>query len=186
MSKNIFVKAGWILSVSLLAAACSSPYKGDVKLEQQAYAEAITIYQDFLQKHPDAADARRNLGLALMKSGQTDAAITEFSKLVARNARDAYSRLYLGIAHLHKANPTEAMNQMKAFGSPRQPMVEDEVRYQTSLVQTRLAGAAASSEDWAAAARRIEKAVELAIQKQKQADLDAMGADGGGCGGCGG
>ncbi len=194
VSKKICMILGVFFSAMLLLTGCSGLTKANTKLEQKKYDEAIWLYQEYLQQHPESEEARRNMGVAYLKAGQTDKAVAEFRSILEKKVKDPYSSLYLGLAYLYKGEAGEAVTFMERFKNPRQPLVEEEVRNQIRLLQTDLSEKNLSDEDLIAIAERIEKAVELAVARQKNADREALdtttgddngGGGNGGDGGCG-
>jgi len=182
-----------LFSAIVFLTGCSGLTKANARLEQKKYGEAIQLYHEYLQQHPESTEARRNIGVAYLKSGQTDKAVAEFKSILEKKIKDPYSSLYLGLAYLYKGDVSEAVNFMERFKNPRQPLVEEEIRNQINLLQADLSEKNLSDEDLIVIANRIEKAVELAVARQKQADREALdtnteeddsggGGDGGGCG----
>ncbi|GEM_PF-2291181 len=194
MAKKVYIILGAFFSATVLLTGCSGFSKANTKLEQKKYDEAIPLYQEYLQQHPESAEARRSMGIAYLKSGHPDKAAAEFRSILEKKIKDPYSSLYLGLAYLYKGDVAEAVTFMEQFKNPRQPLVEEEIRNQIRLLQTELSEKNLSDEDLTAIADRIEKAVELAVARQKQADREALdtdteeddsggnGGDGGGCG----
>lgn len=194
MSKKICIIWGVFFPAMLLLTGCSGLGKANMKLEQKKYDEAIGLYQEYLQQHPESAEARRNMGRAYLKAGQTDRAIAEFRSILEKKVKDPYSSLYLGLAYLYKGDVFEAVTFMERFKNPMQPLVEEEIRNQIRLLQADLLEKNLSDEDLTVIAKRIEKAVELAVARQKHADREALdtttgddngGGGNGGDGGCG-
>jgi Flp pilus assembly protein TadD len=74
------------LFLSALAPAQSARPVDPQEILKQAFAAhqsgdmpaAIRLYREFLKDHPDVAEIRSNLGVALARDGQYTAAITEY------------------------------------------------------------------------------------------------------------
>src|SRR6185503_20413618 len=69
-----------------------------VALEQRQYGEAIGLCQSALATEPYNVTAAYNLGMGLMRSGQTEAgqrALRRFEELRASNYAVSYSQTYL-------------------------------------------------------------------------------------------
>jgi tetratricopeptide (TPR) repeat protein len=71
--------------------------------------EAITHYREALQVNPAYAEARLNLGNALLRKGGVDDAVAEYQKALQINPAFADAHLNLGIALFQKGSPDEAM-----------------------------------------------------------------------------
>lgn len=195
MSKKYCMISGCLLSTILLLAGCSGLSKANARLEQKKYDEAIQLYQEYLQQHPESLEARRNMGRAYLKAAHPDKAVAEFRSILKKKIEDPYSSLYLGLAYLYKGDVAEAVSFMEKFKNPRHPLVEEEVRNQLKLLHSDLSEKELSDNDLIAVANRIEKAVEFAIARQREADKEALdtttgedeggggnGSDSGGCG----
>jgi tetratricopeptide (TPR) repeat protein len=178
---------GLLLSIAVLLAGCSALYKADVKLEKGEYGQAITLYKEYLGKHPDSAEAQSRLGLAQLRSGQTDMAIAEFKSVLARSPKDPISNLYLGIAYLYKGNLRDGIAFMEQYMDEALPLVQDEVNYQLSLLRPKLSGTPLSGAEVQAIAKQTDDAVALAMGRQREEDQRALQNDigGGAGGGCG-
>jgi tetratricopeptide (TPR) repeat protein len=178
-------RISWVagLTALVLLGGCSSLYKADHELGMSNYTTAIPLYKDYLASHPDSADARRGMGVALMRSGQADAAIAEFNAVLAKKPKDAFSHLYLGVAQLYKGQVSEGMASMGRFDDKTQPLVGDEAKYQVNRVRNRLAGRTPSAAELQTMAREVDQAIAAAVVRQKDEDqkLREMNA-GGGCG----
>ena len=56
--------------------------KGNLKLEQKEYANAIRYYEEALAKKSDFADVHSNRGIAYLQLGELDKAIEDFNKAI--------------------------------------------------------------------------------------------------------
>ncbi len=109
--------------------------KAGIMLSQKKYEEAIPIYKDFIAKHPDVVDARSRLGFAYLKLGRLDEAITQFETALKMEPGDPYSVLYMGIAYLNKNDFGKAMEIWQGYRNTEQPLVENEIKRQLTLLQ---------------------------------------------------
>jgi len=184
-------RTSWIagLTALVMLSGCSGLYKADYELDQSNYAKAIPLYKEYLGSHPDSADARRSMGVALMRSGQVDAAMAEFNAVLAKHPKDAYTHLYLGVAQLYKGQLNEGMASMERFDGKDQPLVGDEAKYQATQLRNKLAGKTPNAAEVQTMAREVDQAIAAAVARQKDEDQKAwemnIGGGGGGGGGCG-
>lgn len=80
-----------LFNLSLLLSACSDQdqseaaqffLKGNLKLSQKEYTDAIHYYDEALQKKNDFADAYNNRGIAYLRMGDIEKALSDFSKAI--------------------------------------------------------------------------------------------------------
>ena len=90
MSYFKYLRMPWLagLTVLLLLSGCTALFKGNQQLDRANYAQAIPLYQEYLASHPDSVEARRNMGLAYLRSGQTDDAMVALKAAVAKDPKD--------------------------------------------------------------------------------------------------
>lgn len=109
--------------------------KAGVLLTQEKYEEAIPLYKDFITKNPDFVDARSRLGFAYLKTGRLDEAITQFETALKMEPGNPYSVLYMGLAYLNKEEFGKAIEIWQGYRNSEQPLVEDEIKRQLTLLQ---------------------------------------------------
>ena len=124
-----------IIFVGVLSLTGCGLIMADIKMSQKKYDEAITIYQDYLAKKPEAAWVRSRLGFAYLKKGQLDKAIKEFKKTLQAEPGEPYAVLYLGMAYLNKDKFDKAIETWQLYRNKKQPLVEEEIRRLSTLVQ---------------------------------------------------
>lgn len=138
MVKIVNAGIGWgVAALLLLAAGCGgmSLVKADFKMAQEAYDEAIPIYEAYVKDNPDAVDPRNRLGFAYLKTGKLDAAIDAFQTVLQLEPGDPYAVLYLGMAHLNKEEFGKAIEVWQGYRNNRKPLVEDEIRRLITIVR---------------------------------------------------
>ena len=82
---------------------------GNLLLEQERTRDAVAAYRIALGLDPGHVNARFNLGGALRRSGEPEAAASEFRRLVERFPEDPDFWIALGGALLDSGRPREAM-----------------------------------------------------------------------------
>ncbi len=87
----------------IFLAGCSVLTKANVKLSQKQYEDAILLYEEYLEKHPDAVEARSGLGVAYFKIGFLDEAIAAFEAVPETKPGEPDATLYKGLAYLKKS-----------------------------------------------------------------------------------
>jgi Flp pilus assembly protein TadD len=97
------------LAVVTITTAANAQDNPDAALRRAVAAQkagnaerAITEYREFLQRHPEAADVRSNLGAALASAGRYEEAIVEYRTALKTRQGDPHIRLNLALA-LYKA-----------------------------------------------------------------------------------
>ncbi len=184
--------SAWIsyLLIICCLSACNGLTKAHVRMEQGDYEEAIQLYEEHLEKHPDSLEARRELGFAHLKAGFPDPAIAELESVLEVNPYDPDALLYVGLAYLDRGSVDEALAVFQDYQNRKQPLLEAEVKHQMILLE-KLSDEKALDQ---AQNRRIfveqfEAAVHNALSKQEAIDQRMLeaGGDGaeGGSGGCG-
>ena len=86
---------------------------GNLLLEKERAAEAVDAYSAALRFDPGHVNARFNLGYALRRMGEPEAAADEFNRLVDRFPNDAGHWIGLGGALLEAARPRDALDALK-------------------------------------------------------------------------
>ena len=130
----------WVLGLGLLTmvAGCAGQLqlaKGEMRLKNQQYAEAIPFFQEAVTADPGNCMARAKLGFALYKNGQFDPAIAEFEKALEIKPGEPLAILYLGMAYASKEEVGKAIEVWNGYTNPGQPIVEAEIQRQLTLVQ---------------------------------------------------
>lgn len=155
LKSNNYPRVFFIIGVALLA-GCTSYMKGSMDMERNSYESAIDNFQQELSKNPTNWRARQNLGLAYIRTGQNDRAIAELQYVLGEepanvsalsyapqgvdwaagqnpNASDA--NYYLGLAYLRNGQREEAIETWQAYQNPREPVLEEEIKRQLTLVE---------------------------------------------------
>jgi tetratricopeptide (TPR) repeat protein len=76
--------------------------------------EAIESFKRIVEKKPDFTAAQANLGVALLRSGQTHEAIEALQKAVSINKKNADVFYTLGLAYAMISRTPEAVENLKA------------------------------------------------------------------------
>ncbi len=137
MKKKPYIVYGvLILMISFLVSCVGGGLKqANVKLNAQKFDDAIQLYKEFLAENPDDAEARSRLGFAYLKTGRLDEATTEFQKALTLEPGEPFSVLYLGQAYLNKGQIGKTIKTWQGFRDKSQPLVEDEIKRQLTLLQ---------------------------------------------------
>ena len=101
---------------------------GLLESRQEHYKEAVSLYRKALAMGPDVAGLRLNLGLALFKSGDPEAAIHEFEPLLKAQPGNLQLTTLIGMAHYGLAQYAEAV-----------PYLRDAAAQDTQSISLRLA-----------------------------------------------
>lgn len=92
-------------------------------LEQQRYGESITQYREALKADENRQDALMGLGVAYRETGDSEQALTTFTKLIELNKDNPYAEVdrrleavhyYLGEIYLERNEPEEAVKELQA------------------------------------------------------------------------
>ena len=109
--------------------------KAELKLGTKKYDEAIPLYKAYLAKKPNSAIGYSKLGFAYLKTGRLDEAIVEFQTALKNEPGEPYSTYYLGLAWLNKENYEKAIEVWQGYRNKPQPLIEEEIRRQLTLLQ---------------------------------------------------
>ncbi len=110
-----------LLLIASCAICAQSPppeqlFKEAVQAQQRGDdALAVRKYQELLKRYPDAAEARANLGAALVKLGRFDEGIEQYRTALAKNAGNAALLFNLALAYYKKGALHEAVEQLTAL-----------------------------------------------------------------------
>jgi len=118
--------------------------RAELKLGAKKYDEAIPLYKEYLAKKPDSAAGHSKLGFAYLKTGRLDEAIAEFQTALKNEPGEPYSTYYLGLAWLNKEDFDKAIQVWQGYRNKTQPLIEEEIRRQLTLLQIAQSHKAAS------------------------------------------
>ena len=135
MTRKIFQDVGMVALAAFALCACSAYMAGNLKFNQRQYDAAIGDYQKALAKDPDHWQARRQLGLAYVRTGQYDKAIGELEKVLAQRPDEPDATYYLGLARLGKEDRAKAVETWKSYKNTENPEVADAIRRQVTVVE---------------------------------------------------
>lgn len=109
--------------------------RAELKLGSKKYDEAIPLYKEYLAKKPDSVTARSKLGFSYLKTGRLDEAISEFQTALKTEPGEPFSTYYLGLSYLNKEDFEKAIQVWQGYRNKTQPLVEEEIRRQLTLLQ---------------------------------------------------
>jgi TolA-binding protein/predicted RNA-binding Zn-ribbon protein involved in translation (DUF1610 family) len=84
-----------------------------LKNDSGFYENAITLYQRYLDKKPENADARIDMGVCYFNIGNYDTAISEMKKALEYQPKHQIGHLNLGVVNLRAGNIDEAKSWFK-------------------------------------------------------------------------
>ena len=140
----------------VMFSGCTSYNKGSMSLESKNYESAIENFQQELKKNPNNWKARQQLGVAYLRTGQNDKAISELQYVLGQEPADItalsyapqdverglgqhpdapYANYYLGMAYLRNGQRSEAVETWQSYKNPREPVLEAEIGRQLTLVE---------------------------------------------------
>lgn len=177
----------------IFLAGCSVLTKANVKLSQKQYEDAILLYEKYLEKHPETAEARSGLGIAYFKIGFLDEAIAAFEAVPETKPGEPDATLYKGLAYLKKGETDRAIKVLQGYRNSEQPLIEEEVGLQLKLFTKKMGEDPVTyKKSLSALADQFEAYVNEAALRQKKVDERTRGLsekdtdggtdDGGGCG----
>ena len=153
--KIIYLQVIFIIAIAVLS-GCTSYMKGTMDLDRDNYEAAIENFQQELSKNPDNWRARQQLGFAYLKTGRNDKAISELQYVLGQEPgastafgyapgyiergqgqkpRDPFANYYLGLAYLYNGQRSEALETWKSYQNKREPLVEDKIRKQVTVIE---------------------------------------------------
>ena len=133
MKKNLLMGMLAICLTLLFMTGCAT-MKAEMKMSQNKYDEAASLYSEALAKNPDNYSARSKLGFAYFKSNKIDEAIAEFKKVLEVKPEEPYSTLYLGMAYMNKGDYAKTLEVWRGYKNPDQKLVEQEIQRMLTLV----------------------------------------------------
>lgn len=120
--------------VGMVLCGCS-PYSRGLRLAQQgSWDAAAHAFAQALQDDPQDAAARRQLAYTSLRAGRTDIAVREFRRLLDSDPQDPFTVYHLGLAHLQEGRASETIALWERYRNPAEPLVEEELKRQRSLV----------------------------------------------------
>ncbi|MBU2622126.1 MAG: tetratricopeptide repeat protein [Proteobacteria bacterium] len=129
---------GFLITGLVLMVGCggiAELTKAELKLGNKNYDEAITLYKEYLAKRPNSAIGHSKLGFAYLKTGRLDEAVSEFQTALKADPGEPFSTYYLGLAYLNKEDYEKAIAVWQGYRNMTQPLVEEEIRRQLTLLQ---------------------------------------------------
>ena len=150
-----YTKVFFLIGFSVLI-GCTPFMRGSMDLERENYAEAINNFQKELSKNSDNWQARQRLGLAYLKTGLNDKAISEFKYLLGQEPADLttfayaqqavergpgqkpgdpFANYYLGLAYLYNGQRSEAIETWQFYQNKREPLIEEEINRQLTVIE---------------------------------------------------
>ena len=134
---------------------------------------ALPAFESALRLQPDSAEARYNLALALIQSGQPARATQELDTLIRQKPQFAGAHYALGVVLQGKNQPEAAQREFETA-------IHDDLRFYAAYLD--LAGLLASENKYPAAISLLEKAQSYKpppeVAGQLQAALDKARAEG--------
>ena len=151
MYKNIIYTLELLIFGLVVLSGCTPYMKGTIDLERGNYAAAIENFEEELAKDPSNWQARRQLGLAYLKTGQNDKANYELQGVLGQEPgvstafgwapgdidrglgqkpEDPLSTYYLGLAYLYNGQRSQALKTFKSYQNQQEPLVEEQIRKQ--------------------------------------------------------
>ena len=155
LKKIIYPQMLFVIGLVMFS-GCSSYNKGSMSLERKNYESAIENFQQELKKNPNNWKARQQLGVAYLRTGQNDKAISELQYVLGQEPADItvlsyapqdvergvgqrpdapYANYYLGMAYLRNGQRSEAVETWQSYKNPREPVLEAEIGRQLTLVE---------------------------------------------------
>ena len=124
-----------VCAAMLALTGCGGLMPAHMKLGTGQYPEAIALYEAYLAENPTSVEARSRLGFAYLKSGRIDDAVKAFETALKQEPGEPYSVLYLGMAYVNKEEFGKAAETWKGYRNAQQPLVEEEIQRQLTLLQ---------------------------------------------------
>lgn len=129
---------GFLITGLMLMVGCGGVAeftRAELKLGTKKYDEAIPLYKEYLAKQPNSAIGHSKLGFAYLKKGRLDEAVSEFQTALKTEPGEPFSTYYLGLAYLNKEDYEKAIAVWQDYRNMTQPLVEEEIRRQLTLLQ---------------------------------------------------
>jgi tetratricopeptide (TPR) repeat protein len=139
--KRIVLRLGLVLTASVLlavaAVGCSSSWADQVRKAEAAgdFSTATKLYEERLKQHPDDLQAIKGLAAIYFVAGRFNDALPYEEEAVARDTKDAQTRIELGFNYLsHQNQPAKAAQTMIEATK-----IEPSAKYLTFLAQAQMA-----------------------------------------------
>ena len=94
MNKKLICPLGIFVYGFVLLFGCTPYMKGSMHMDRENYQAAIESFQEELSKNPYNWRARQRLGIAYMKTGQNDKAISELQYVLGQEPADITALSY--------------------------------------------------------------------------------------------
>ena len=114
---------------------CTPYSQGVMQAERGDYPTAATHFERALEADPQNWQARQQLAFAYLKTGRKDQAIEEFGKVLSQRPGDPFSTYHSGLAYLESGRRTRTIDIWQSYRNPHEPLVEQELKRQLSLVE---------------------------------------------------
>jgi tetratricopeptide (TPR) repeat protein len=134
IKRTVFSGVLFFFCFSLLF-GCGGMIKGEMKLNQKKYEEAIPFFKEVLAKNPGNIRAGSKLGFAYLKTGRIDFAINQLENVLIKEPAEPFATLYLGMAYLNNGEMGKAISIWNGYRNAKQPLVEAEIKRQLTLLQ---------------------------------------------------
>jgi tetratricopeptide (TPR) repeat protein len=128
----------------------------NVYFDRDDYARAIEWYSRYLKIEPDDPNVRTDLGTMHLYSGQIDAAVREYEKVIAADPKFYQAYFNLGIA---KVRQGESAGALEALQKAKSLAPDDATRTQIQAMIDRASGAAAGSAGGDGFQQKIEQSL---------------------------
>jgi len=132
------ILSGLLITGLLLMVGCGGVAelsKAELRIGAKKYDEAIPLYKEYLAKQPNSSIGHSKLGFAYLKTGRLDESITEFHTALQREPGEPFSTYYLGLAWLNKKDFEKAIEVWQEYRNKTQPLIEEEIRRQLTLLK---------------------------------------------------
>lgn len=108
LTRRATVAAAVLVATAALALGAATVARNRV------YQSELSLWQDTVAKRPDSPRAHHNLGLALEKLGDRDAAMAAYRRAIELQPNHAFAHCQLGVLLLERGQAAEAMLALQA------------------------------------------------------------------------
>ena len=119
-----------LLLLSSLAAGCSPARRGSLALANGDYPQALTRYNEALQKEPGSLHLRQRIGLTYLAMKDYAKAEASFQDILVRAPGEPNALFYLGLARIGKGEGQAALTDLTGLRWPfkfyQQKFVQEE------------------------------------------------------------